>query len=93
MDELLRDHATFVQPAGGSAPSGVSLQTRVSELESEVSKLREQLAKAKGINDTMWETVVQKVVVESRGKKEGSTADMDVDGPEAPNRRSKRARA
>ena len=31
-------------------------------------KLREQLGKAKGINDTMWETVVQRMVNEGKGK-------------------------
>ena len=31
-------------------------------------KLREQLSKAKGINDTMWETVVQRMVNEGKGK-------------------------
>lgn len=81
MDELLRDHASFVPPSGAQ-PSGVSLQTRVSELESEVARLREQLGRAKGINDTMWETVVQRVVAESREKtQEGGEMDVDGDSP------------
>ncbi|EKM49939.1 uncharacterized protein PHACADRAFT_166518 [Phanerochaete carnosa HHB-10118-sp] len=75
VDELLRDHASFV-PTSGVQPSGVSLQTRVSELESEVVRLREQLGRAKSINDTMWETVVQRVVAESREKaQEGEEMD------------------
>ena len=100
MDELLRDHATFVQPAGsGQQPSGVSLQTRVTELESEVARLREQLGKAKGINDTMWETVVQRMVAESREKskeKDDAGSAMDVDGTSRSSgvgtRKSKRTR-
>ena len=78
MDEMLRDHAVMVHPSEpGTQHPGQSLQARVSDLESEVTKLKEQLGKAKSINDTMWETVVQKVVV-------GSTASpgdaMDVEG-------------
>ncbi|KAI0073256.1 WD40 repeat-like protein [Panus rudis PR-1116 ss-1] len=77
MDEVLRDQATFVpHPAlssstgqnSASQPSGVSLQSRVADLEAEVAKLREQLGKAKSINDTMWETIVQKMVSEGKGK-------------------------
>jgi pre-rRNA-processing protein IPI3 len=93
MDELLRDHATFVQSTGnGHQPSGVSLQTRVTELESEVARLREQLGKAKSINDTMWETVVQRVVAESREKNKDDAAAMEVDGASANGRKQKRAR-
>ena len=32
------------------------------ELEAEVAKLREQLGKAKAINDTMWQSVVHKLM-------------------------------
>ena len=64
----------------GTPASGQSLQTRVTELEAEVQKLREQLGKAKGINDTMWETVVRKVIVEGKGKSKESNRDsMEVD--------------
>ena len=56
---MIKDHAFFVKPAGsGPEATGVSLQSRVTELESEVARLKEQLGKAKGINDVMWETVV-----------------------------------
>ncbi|KAI0367031.1 WD40 repeat-like protein [Pilatotrama ljubarskyi] len=68
-EELIKDHAFFVQPSAvGPEAAGVSLQSRVSELESEVTRLREQLGKAKGINDVMWETVVQRIVAEGREK-------------------------
>ncbi|EIW58666.1 WD40 repeat-like protein [Trametes versicolor FP-101664 SS1] len=68
-EELIKDHAFFVQPSAvGPEATGVSLQSRVSELESEVTRLREQLGKAKGINDVMWETVVQRMVAEGKEK-------------------------
>jgi hypothetical protein len=38
------------------------------ELEAEIQSLREQLGKAKEINDVMWETVVQKVMVQEKQK-------------------------
>ncbi|KAL4245549.1 Pre-rRNA-processing protein IPI3 [Abortiporus biennis] len=96
-EELIRDHAVFVQPAGtDSGPqSAVSLQTRVSELESEVSRLREQLGKAKGINDTMWETVVQKLVMEGKSKEKGDGSNIPMDEDEGtfpPDKRRKRGR-
>ncbi|CAK5267775.1 unnamed protein product [Mycena citricolor] len=59
-EALLRDHEFFVKATGGG--DTVSLQSKVTELESEVARLREQLGKAKGINDAIWETVVHKVV-------------------------------
>lgn len=94
MDELLRDHASFVQPAGAAQQGGVPLQTRVAELESEVARLREQLGKAKSINDTMWEAVVQRVVAE--GKEKAREGAMEVDAEEegaARGKRQKRARS
>ena len=72
-EELIKDHAYFVKPSGaGPEANGMSLQTRVTELEGEVAKLREQLGKAKGINDVMWETVVQRLVAEGKEKKHES---------------------
>lgn len=68
---FLRDHEFFVgQPSSRS--NGVhdtgSLRTRVADLETEVQQLREYLGKAKGINETMWNTVVQRVVVQAKQK-------------------------
>ncbi|KAI0641918.1 WD40 repeat-like protein [Trametes meyenii] len=98
-EELIRDHAFFVQPSTVSPEAtGVSLQTRVSELESEVTRLREQLGKAKGINDTMWETVVQRIVAEGREKgqlevkENGAITGGDVTEPAEGGRRRKRNR-
>ncbi len=82
-EELIKDHAYFVKPSGaGPETNGLSLQTRVTELESEVARLREQLGKAKGINDVMWETVVQRLVAEGKEKKQESGAPMIEDEAE-----------
>ncbi len=37
-------------------------------LEAEIVHLREQLGKAKGLNDTMWDTVVQRVIGQTKAK-------------------------
>lgn len=53
----------------------MSLQSRVASLEAEALELREQLGKAKGVNDVMWETVVQKIIPHSNGEdQKGPTA-------------------
>ncbi|KAJ7113691.1 WD40 repeat-like protein [Mycena crocata] len=67
-EALLRDHDFFVQPAAPAGQDAVSLQSKVNELEAEVARLREHLGKAKGLNDVMWETVVQKVVGQGKEK-------------------------
>ncbi|EPQ56441.1 WD40 repeat-like protein [Gloeophyllum trabeum ATCC 11539] len=84
-DELFRDHAYFTQqmvPAasGANGVGAVSLQSRVAELETEVQKLRDQLGKAKNVNDVMWETVVKKVIKEGKGG-------GDADASEEPKRK------
>lgn len=44
-------------------------QSRVTELESEVLRLQEQLSRTKDINDKMWETLVQQgVISEAAGR-------------------------
>ena len=65
MEELLHDHAYFVQPLAAiknGDPDPASLKSKVSELESEVESLREQLCKAKDINDAMWDNIVKRLV-------------------------------
>ncbi|KAJ3989654.1 WD40-repeat-containing domain protein [Lentinula detonsa] len=63
-ESLLHDHAYFTAPSSsGIRPGDISVpHSRVSELEAEVVLLRGQLGQAKGVNDLMWETIVQKVV-------------------------------
>ena len=85
-EELLRDHASFIQPSQSNRGNTASQQSRVAELESEVQRLREQLGRAKYINDTMWDTVVQRMVAE----KKGANAAMDT-AEDAP-RKDKRLR-
>ncbi|KAG6865701.1 hypothetical protein C0991_012517 [Blastosporella zonata] len=65
MNELRRDHAFFVQPSSVSAAPGsdnLTLKSKVEDLEGEVTRLREQLGKAKTVNNVMWDTVVQKTL-------------------------------
>lgn len=61
--ELLEDYAFFVHgrnvESEGPPPS---TNARVEELEVEVAKLKGQLGKAKAINDTMWQSVVHKLM-------------------------------
>ena len=92
--ELIQDHAFFVKPSStGPQMTGASLQSRVSELESEVARLREQLGKAKNINDTMWESVVQRLVAEGKEKEQkGEVDDIEMENAEQGGRRRKRNR-
>lgn len=60
---------SFVQPVtnqnGAVATPGVqsaAAKNRIMELEAEVMQLKEQLGKAKSLNDAMWDSVVQQLV-------------------------------
>lgn len=84
-EELLRDHAYFVQPvtsAKAGEPNPLALNSKVMELEAELENMRELLSKAKGVNDAMWETVVHKLVSsvndqEISASKESDSADQE----------------
>lgn len=91
--EFLQDHSFFVQLPSASTVNGtsLSLQSRVTSLEAEVIQLREQLGKAKGVNDVMWETVVQKVIPHANGK-EKKTASVGDDDEAESERKKKRGR-
>jgi len=93
-EELLRDHAYFIQPLAavknGDLDSA-SLKSKVSELESEVESLREQLCKAKDINDAMWDTVVKRLV--SQVKDPEIPANGNNESMEDEPRRGKKGRA
>ena len=68
----------------------MSLKSRVTELEVEVQNLHEQLIKAKGVNDSMWDVLVQKCIP---GKPlEGKEWDGKDDGDEEDQRTRKRGR-
>lgn len=91
--QFLQDYAFFVQlsdTTGEIGTSSLPLQSQVTSLEAEVLHLREQLAKAKGVNDVMWETVVQKVIplANSKDKKAATTGDDDAESE----RKKKRGR-
>lgn len=91
-EELIRDHAFFVKPARQSLQdNGVSLQDRVGELEAEVAKLRQQLGKAKSINDTMWDTMVRKLVSDGKGLPQTS-GEAVTDAADGNDNRRKRGR-
>ncbi|KAG7443607.1 WD40 repeat-like protein [Guyanagaster necrorhizus] len=72
LSSFLRDQEFFVKPLGSSNrevdQDAVSLGSRVTNLEAEVVHLREQLGKAKGLNDMMWDTVVQRVIGQPKTK-------------------------
>jgi pre-rRNA-processing protein IPI3 len=58
---ILLDQAFFLDPSA-SKTSPINATTSASDsLQSQVLLLREQLGKAKTINDTMWERIVQKL--------------------------------
>ncbi|EEB90502.1 hypothetical protein MPER_11283, partial [Moniliophthora perniciosa FA553] len=58
----------FLKSSTSSDEDTAALQTRVADLEAEVNLLREQLGRAKGVNDLMWENVVQKMISQSKSK-------------------------
>lgn len=60
----MRDHTYFFPPEGSESMTSERAGARVTELEAEVSALKEKLAQAKGINDAMWEKIVHKVAAD-----------------------------
>ncbi|KZT59866.1 WD40 repeat-like protein [Calocera cornea HHB12733] len=89
-EQALQYHPSFLSTlpalASGDPTSLPSLQTRVSDLEAELSRLRSQLGRAKGVNDAMWETVVKTVLTGEGGKVNGDGA---VNGEEEGGRRKR----
>lgn len=80
MSEILKDQAHFITPqsfsdAVSTRNNSQADASRVQDLEAEVARLKSQLSKAKGINDAMWEAVVQRVIVS-----EDVAAISDVNG-------------
>ena len=79
MREILQEQKYFIQDTDGIVSTGASLRSRVSELETEVANLREQLGAAKGLNDTLWEGIVQKVLPTKEGHPNSNTSDTYID--------------
>lgn len=59
--DFAEDHRFFTNQIGSTASAQV-LQTRVAELEAELASMKQNLSKAKGLNDAMWEAVVSNVL-------------------------------
>ena len=51
--------------SGTSSDDSVVLKTRIADLETEVQQLKTQLGRAKGINDAMWDNVVQRIMLDT----------------------------
>jgi len=77
MSDIMREHASFTREEA-SKDSSDGLRDRVSELEAEVTRLRGQLSQAKNINDTMWETLAQKVLAPNSSSNANPEQDVDM---------------
>jgi pre-rRNA-processing protein IPI3 len=72
-----------------SAFESSAAKDKIAELEAQVSQLREQLGKAKSINDTMWDSVVQRMMNGENEKQKQVESEEDSGGD---SRRRKRSR-
>ncbi|CAE6428930.1 unnamed protein product [Rhizoctonia solani] len=92
-DELFAGHAYFLNPSSQSRRAGSNSSARVAELEEEVAQLRAALGQAKGINDSMWETMVNTLLPKNNSAPNGSAgADyMAVDQSPAGRKRARKA--
>jgi len=90
-EELLRDWEFFVRPGPAAdradALPAAQVDGRVTGLEDEVARLKTQLARAKGINDVMWETLVQNMAAHG---KELAAPDQVPDSQEDADRRERK---
>ena len=87
---MLQDYAFFTQPSStNNIPSSITLDSRVADLENEITKLRGLLGQAKGVNDLMWETVVQKMVTQGADEHTPNSAEMDGEGNGRSRKRSR----
>ncbi|KAG8687224.1 Pre-rRNA-processing protein ipi3 [Ceratobasidium sp. 394] len=86
--ELLAGQAYFLgSNTHQNAGAGQHIaNSRVTELEAEVARLRADLGKAKGINDSMWEMVVNTVLPKTNGNTPDAEPEADfmvIDEPGA----------
>ncbi|KAG8694445.1 Pre-rRNA-processing protein ipi3 [Ceratobasidium sp. 395] len=77
--EILAGQAYFL---GSSVHQGTGagqhvINSRVTELEAEVARLRADLGKAKGINDSMWDMVVDTILPKTNGSSPNAEAETD----------------
>ncbi|KAF9258929.1 WD40 repeat-like protein [Marasmius fiardii PR-910] len=91
-EAIARDQNYFLQTPASleRGQDTLTLQSRVAALEAEVSLLRGQLGQAKGVNNLMWENVVQKLIGQAKGKAVNDlSTDADVDDIERVRKRSR----
>jgi pre-rRNA-processing protein IPI3 len=75
---LLAGQAYFLgSTRTGSGVGQYAASSRVAELEAEVAQLRADLGKAKGINDSMWETMVNTILPKTNGSVPSAETEAD----------------
>ncbi|CAE6382232.1 unnamed protein product [Rhizoctonia solani] len=91
-DSLFAGQAYFLNPQSQTRRGASGSNVRVTELEEEVAQLRAALGQAKGINDSMWETMVNTLLPKSNPTPNESTgADyMAVDSSPAGRKRARK---
>lgn len=75
---VLSDHAHWVAQLKND--SGSSTGADVASLTAEVARLREQLAEAKGVNDAMWESAVQAMLVPGTESTQSANGHQETNG-------------
>ncbi|KAH7335164.1 WD40-repeat-containing domain protein [Rhizoctonia solani] len=91
-DEVFAGQSYFLSPQSHSRRAGLSSNARVAELEEEVTQLRAALGQAKGINDSMWETMVHTMLPKNNSTPSKAGADdMVVDSSPAGRKRARKA--
>ena len=76
--DFLADHR-ILSESSSTDVSVQALQAKVESMESEMQDLRKNLAKAKGLNDAMWQMVIDKVLVPTDSEKQAKRSRMDTD--------------
>lgn len=89
--EFQDDYAFFVRPTNTQTVDPSS-SIRVAELEEEVQSLREQLCKAKGINDAMWEIAIQKLLHQKNQTRSNGGSSDNVTQPSVEGSSTERSR-
>ncbi|KAG7093749.1 hypothetical protein E1B28_007400 [Marasmius oreades] len=84
-EAVVHDQSYFLQTSASQerGQDTVALQSRVTDLEAELSLLRGQLGQAKGVNNHMWENVVQRLIGQVKVKGvDGTSTNTNVDDSE-----------